>query len=119
MKLIVLLCLAAAACAEKPGRWQSFTATAYSVEGETSSGKQTREGRTVAADHSVLPVGTRIEVQDAGPYSGEYIVQDSGPKIRGREIDIFIDNPAEAKKFGKKTVRVRVLAKPKQEAAKR
>jgi 3D (Asp-Asp-Asp) domain-containing protein len=92
--------------------WQKFNATAYSVEGETASGKQTREGRTVAADPAALPLGTRIEVRDAGPYSGIYVVHDVGRKINGREIDIFIDNPVEAKKFGKKTVRVRVLAKP-------
>jgi 3D (Asp-Asp-Asp) domain-containing protein len=87
-------------------------ASAYSAEGETASGKQTREGKTVAADPSVLPLGTRIEIRDAGPYSGTYVVHDSGRKINGREIDIFIDNPAEAKKFGKKPVRVKVLSKP-------
>jgi 3D (Asp-Asp-Asp) domain-containing protein len=90
-------------------RWMKFTATAYSVEGETKSGKQTREGRTVAADPKVLPVGTRIEIRGAGPYSGRYMVHDSGPKIKGREVDIFIDNPAEAKKFGRKPVRVRIV----------
>ena len=95
--------------------WQTFQATAYSVEGETASGKQTREGRTVAADPDVLPLGTRIEVKGAGPYDGTYVVHDSGRKIKGREIDIFIDAPAEAKRFGKKPVRVRVVgaaAKP-------
>ena len=95
----------------KPG-WRTFTATAYSVEGETASGKQTREGRTVAADPAILPLGTKIEVRGAGPYSGTYVVHDSGPKVKGREIDIFIDAPAEAKKFGKKQVQVRVLEKP-------
>ena len=59
--------------------WQTFTATAYSAEGQTASGAITREGRTVAADPSVLPAGTRIEVADAGAYSGSYIVQDTGP----------------------------------------
>lgn len=91
--------------------WLRFTATAYSVEGETASGKQTIEGRTVAADPSVLPLGTKIQVAGAGPYSGIYVVHDSGRKINGREIDIFIDNPREAKRFGKKPVRVRVLRK--------
>ena len=91
------------------GKWQKFTATAYSVEGETASGKQTVEGRTVAADTAVLPIGTRIEVKGAGPYSGTYVVHDNGRKINGREIDIFIDAPAEAKRFGKKQVSVRVL----------
>jgi 3D (Asp-Asp-Asp) domain-containing protein len=95
-----------------PRAWQRFAATAYSVDGETASGKQTREGRTVAADPRVLPVGTRIEVDGAGPYSGQYVVHDTGPKIKGREIDIFIDNRAEAKRFGRKMVRVRVLSLP-------
>jgi 3D (Asp-Asp-Asp) domain-containing protein len=93
-------------------KWQKFTATAYSVEGETASGKKTREGRTVAADSDVLPLGTKIEVQGAGRYDGVYVVHDAGRKIRGREIDIFIDAPAEAKRFGKKPVRIRVLSKP-------
>jgi 3D (Asp-Asp-Asp) domain-containing protein len=44
-------------------------------------------------------------------------VHDTGRKIDGREIDIFIDNAAEAKRFGKKPVQVRVLAKPPKETA--
>jgi 3D (Asp-Asp-Asp) domain-containing protein len=106
------LWLASATFAFAAPGWQKFNASAYSAEGETASGKQTREGKTVAADPSVLPLGTRIEIRDAGPYSGTYVVHDSGRKINGREIDIFIDNPAEAKKFGKKPVRVKVLSKP-------
>ena len=90
-------------------QWQTFTATAYSIEGTTASGKQTVEGLTVAADPAILPVGTKIQVRGAGPYSGIYTVQDTGPKIRGREIDIFITPAAEAKRFGKKRVLVRVL----------
>ena len=93
----------------KTSSWMTFTATAYSVEGETATGKPTVEGRTVAADPAVLPFGTRIEVEDAGPYSGTYVVHDAGRKISGREIDIFIDAPAEAKAFGKKQVRVRIV----------
>ena len=111
-RLVLALVLLTTSTAFAASRWQRFTATAYSVEGETASGKQTREGRTVAADHALLPIGTKIEIADAGSYSGVYIVQDGGPKINGREVDIFIDNPAEAKKFGKKPVRVRVLSKP-------
>jgi 3D (Asp-Asp-Asp) domain-containing protein len=108
--LVVLL--AATVLPAASGKWQKFSASAYSVEGETASGKQTREGRTVAADPKVLPLGTKIEVSGAGSYDGVYVVQDAGRTIKGREIDIFIDAPAEAKQFGKKNVRVRVLSKP-------
>lgn len=89
-------------------RWQRFTATAYAAEGTTASGKQTREGR-VAADPAVLPLGTVIQVRGAGRYSGTYTVRDTGSKINGRSIDIFMYSTEEAKRFGKKAVRVRVV----------
>jgi 3D (Asp-Asp-Asp) domain-containing protein len=89
--------------------WHTFSATAYSIDGQTSSGAQTLEGHTVAADPRILPMGTRIEVAGAGRYSGIYVVQDEGPEIRGKEIDVFIDAHAEATQFGRKKVRVRVL----------
>jgi 3D (Asp-Asp-Asp) domain-containing protein len=54
-------------------------------------------------------MGTRIEVAGAGRYSGFYVVQDKGPEIQGKEIDVFIDAHAEATEFGRKKVRVRVL----------
>lgn len=90
-----------------PHRMQ-FTATAYTVPGKTASGSHTREG-ICAADPAVLPLGTRIRVSDAGQYSGEYVVKDSGRKIDGHEIDLYIANDAEAKRFGKKRVAIEVL----------
>lgn len=110
MRYLVLIVLLTATQVYGQG-WMKFRATAYSVDGETKSGKQTVEGRTAAADPRILPIGTRIEVRGAGAYSGEYTIHDTGPKIKGREVDIFIDDPAEAKRFGKKVVRVRVLSK--------
>jgi 3D (Asp-Asp-Asp) domain-containing protein len=86
----------------------SFEATAYSIEGETASGRTSREG-IVAADSKVLPIGSRIRVQGAGRYDGKYTVADTGREIKGREIDIYIANDREAKRFGRKKVRVEVL----------
>jgi 3D (Asp-Asp-Asp) domain-containing protein len=86
----------------------TFKATAYSVEGITKSGGQTRFG-IVAADPKVLPLGTRIRVSGAGRYSGTYIVTDTGARIDGREIDIYLPSDAAAKEFGEKRVTVRVL----------
>ena len=79
------------------------------MEGETASGHVTREGRTVASDPVTIPLGSRIEVRKAGPYSGIYTVQDTGRKVAGRHIDFFIADHAEAKRFGKKPVQVRIL----------
>ena len=57
----------------------------------------------------MLPLGTRIRVSDAGAYSGEYEVADTGRGIKGQEIDIYIRNGAEANRFGRKIVQVEVL----------
>jgi 3D (Asp-Asp-Asp) domain-containing protein len=87
---------------------ETFHATAYSIEGKTASGTHTREG-IVAADPKVLPLGSRIRVTDAGAYSGEYVVKDTGRAINGHEIDVYLANDREAKQFGKRTVKVQVL----------
>ena len=85
-----------------------FYATAYCVTGTTAMGVHTRPG-IVAADPAVLPLGSRIRVAGAGAYSGIYTVADTGPAVRGREIDIFMTDLAAAKHFGRRRVRVEVL----------
>jgi len=92
------------------GTLQTFSATAYSIEGRTASGVQTRRG-IVAADPRVLPIGSRIRVHDAGEYNGEYVVHDTGPAIRGREIDIYVPSDAAARRFGRRKVKVEVLSR--------
>jgi rare lipoprotein A len=85
-----------------------FEATAYSVTGTTAAGTQTRPG-IVAADPAVLPLGSRIRVDGAGMYSGVYTVADTGPALRGREIDIFIPDGSAAQRFGRRRVGVQIL----------
>lgn len=87
---------------------QTFVATAYSATGLTTSGQYTHR-HIVAADQNILPLGTRIKITRAGKYSGEYVVADTGGKITGRKVDIYLPNTEECKKFGKKVVQVRVL----------
>jgi alkylation response protein AidB-like acyl-CoA dehydrogenase len=48
-------------------------------------------------------------LQYAGAYNGEYVVADTGRKVRGRHIDIYLPDNGEAKRFGKKQVRVEIL----------
>jgi 3D (Asp-Asp-Asp) domain-containing protein len=85
-----------------------FLATMYATTGTTKSGLETQPG-TVAADTSVLPLGTKIRVTNAGPYSGIYTVTDTGSKVRGHHIDIFMPSWHRAKEFGRKVVQVTVL----------
>jgi len=85
-----------------------FEASAYTVTGTTASGTQTRQG-IVAADPAVLPLGSRIRVHGAGAYSGVYTVTDTGPKVNGHQIDIFMTDGTEAKRFGRRRVQVEIL----------
>ena len=86
---------------------QAFTATAYSLHGRTASGRMVTRG-LIAADHRVLPLGTRVRLE-AGTYSGEYLVADTGGLVRGRKIDIWVPNSGEAMRFGRRTVKLTVL----------
>lgn len=88
-------------------RTMIFIATAHSQKGLTASGTTSHVG-TVAADPTVLPLGSRIHVTGAGVYTGEYTVADTGALVKGRHIDIFMPTQAEAKKFGKQRVKVQI-----------
>jgi 3D (Asp-Asp-Asp) domain-containing protein len=95
--------------AEAPAtRPSTYVATAYSLGGRTASGKRVVRG-LIAADPSVLPLGTRVRVE-AGPYSGEYLVADTGGAVRGKRIDIWTPNSREAMRFGRRAVKLIVLS---------
>ena len=89
--------------------WIRCTATAYSVRGETADGDVTKYRQTIAADPNVIPLGSRVQIKGAGHWSGIHTVTDTGRKVRGNSVDIFIPDAAVAKEFGKKAVRVRIL----------
>ena len=87
----------------------TFTATAYSLRGRTASGAGVRRG-IIAADRRLLPLGTRVRLE-AGSYSGEYIVADTGGAVRGRKIDIWVPHTSEAMRFGRRPVKLTVLTR--------
>lgn len=86
---------------------ESYTATAYSLRGRTASGRPVARG-VIAADPRVLPLGTRVRVE-AGAWSGEYIVADTGGLVKGRRIDIWTPTTGEAMRFGRRAVKLTVL----------
>lgn len=88
---------------------QSFVATAYSLHGRTASGRYVSRG-LIAADPRVLPLGTRVRLE-AGSYSGEYTVADTGGVIRGRKIDIWMPTSGEALRFGRQQIKLVVLGR--------
>lgn len=85
-----------------------YVATAYSLRGRTASGRMVAKG-LIAADPRHLPLGSRVRLQ-AGAYSGEYLVADTGTLVRGRRIDIWTPSSREAMRFGRRTVKLTVLS---------
>ena len=88
----------------------AYVATAYSLRGRTASGRPVSKG-LIAADPRHLPLGARVRLE-AGAYSGEYLVADTGGMVRGRRIDIWTPTSREAMRFGRRTVKLTVLSLP-------
>jgi 3D (Asp-Asp-Asp) domain-containing protein len=86
-----------------------FQATAYCKGRTTASGVVVRSG-VAAADPALLPVGTVLNVTtDATKYNGIYTVMDTGPKVQGRILDLYMWSCHEALAFGRKQIQVTVL----------
>jgi 3D (Asp-Asp-Asp) domain-containing protein len=82
-------------------------ATAYCIDGTTKSGAQTRDG-VIAADPKLLPLGSLVRIHGLGQRR-TYTVLDTGPAVKGREIDIFMSDCRKAKRFGRRQVRLEIL----------
>jgi 3D (Asp-Asp-Asp) domain-containing protein len=85
-----------------------YVATAYSLRGRTASGRMVSKG-LIAADPRHLPLGSRVRLE-AGAYSGEYLVADTGSMVRGKRIDIWTPTSREAMHFGRRVVKLTVLS---------
>jgi len=81
------------------------SATAYTYTGSrTATGTRTKVG-TVAVDPRVIPLGSRLYVEGYGYARAE----DTGGAIRGSRIDVFLETESEARRWGRRTVKVYVL----------
>lgn len=100
---------AGAVAAPATGTRATFEATAYCRGQITASGIPVRAGMA-AADPKVLPIGSVVQIDRVGArYQGIYTVLDTGPEIKGREVDLYMWNCTEAKGFGRRHVVVTVL----------
>lgn len=104
-----------------------FTATAYDLSyeccgkypsdpayGITFTGTEATAGRTIAVDPKIIPLKSNVHIEFPAPYgrmTGWYVAEDTGSRVKGRIIDIFFGKSAfaEARKFGRRKVSVRVL----------
>lgn len=76
--------------------------------GITYSGLRVRPG-IVAVDPKVIPLGTYLYVEGYG----EALAADIGGAIKGNRIDLYYESPSDVSKYGKRTVKVYVLDKPR------
>ncbi|GAA4706739.1 3D domain-containing protein [Brevibacillus fulvus] len=66
--------------------------------GRTATGVKAVEGRTIAVDPDVIPLGWWVYIEGIGFRHAE----DTGGSVNGNKIDVFFDNHAEAVQFGRK-----------------
>jgi len=89
------------------GEPMTFHATAYALKGRTRSGSYVRRG-VIAADPRVLPLGSVVQIK-AGKYTGVYTVHDTGGRIKGNIIDVWMPTNKEARQFGRRKIKLHVL----------
>lgn len=71
------------------------------AQGITATGTVATEGRTVAVDPSVIPLGSEVEM-----FGHVYIAEDTG--VTGYTVDIFLDSHDECIRRGIETITVHV-----------
>ncbi|MEO8076385.1 MAG: 3D domain-containing protein [Acidobacteriota bacterium] len=92
-----------------PGARLRFTATGYCKGTTTASGVNVRTG-IAAADPDLLPVGSVIQVDRLDTrYNGIYTIMDTGPRVQGRHIDIYMWNCSDALQLGRRVAGLTVL----------
>jgi uncharacterized protein YabE (DUF348 family)/3D (Asp-Asp-Asp) domain-containing protein len=71
----------------------------------TASGATAKEGRTIAVDPSVVPLGWWVYIEGYGFRKAE----DTGGAIKGNRMDLFFASEREAQNFGVQTKTVHVI----------
>jgi 3D (Asp-Asp-Asp) domain-containing protein len=91
------------------GARQLFTATAYCKGTTTASGVVVRTG-IAASDPALLPVGSVVNVTTGRTkYNGVYTIMDTGPRVQGRLLDLYMWSCHEALAFGRQQIELTVL----------
>lgn len=95
----------------------SYVATAYTHTGyNTATGVYPKEKHTIAVDPSIIPLGSIVYISSDFPdITGYYKAEDTGSVIKGKKIDIFMDNHSACLQFGKRNVFVTVVNEGEEE----
>jgi 3D (Asp-Asp-Asp) domain-containing protein len=92
---------------------EEYMATAYlpvdSMEGRhsglTATGAVAKPYFTIAVDPAVVPIKSWIWIEDLGWWKAE----DTGNAIKGKKIDLCLSTREEAKEFGARKMRIKIL----------
>lgn len=87
------------------GNTLTAQATAYTFTGYNTSTGITPYRGVVAVDPNVIPLGTRLYIENYG----EAVALDTGGSIKGNRIDLFFCTREEALNWGRRTVNVQIL----------
>lgn len=72
---------------------------------KTASGATPAEGRTIAVDSSIIPLGSRVYIEGYGTF----IAEDTGSAIKNNKIDIFVSTHERAEELGVQYANVYLL----------
>ena len=106
-----------------PSYWMEVEATGYCPcasctdgDGKTATGRNAWKPG-VAVDPAVIPLGSHVDVPGVrtGPNrNGSWLTADDvGGRIKGNKIDVRFTSHAEAREYGRKTIRIRVWPRRK------
>lgn len=80
------------------------------ADGITKTETKVTEGRTVAVDPKLIPLGSTLYIESESPLvGGFYVAEDIGGAIKENRIDIYMGSKGQAFKFGRQNVKVTVL----------
>nr|WP_205188933.1 G5 and 3D domain-containing protein [Metabacillus iocasae] len=86
----------------------AYTAYCNGCSGKTRTGFDLRanpNAKVIAVDPNVIPLGSKVYVEGYG-YA---VAADTGGAIKGNKIDVFFPDKSKAYKWGRRTVKIKVL----------
>lgn len=96
--------------------WRTFRMSAYVAHckegctGKTATGYRltsAKKDRVIAVDPKIIPLYSVVEIEGLGVFRA----LDTGGKIKGHKIDLFVDTVKYARQIGVRHVKVRIVQK--------
>jgi uncharacterized protein YabE (DUF348 family) len=86
----------------------AYTASCNGCSGTTATGVNLHSNpgaKVIAVDPNVIPLGSKVYVEGYG-YA---VASDTGGAIKGSKIDVFFPSKTDAYRWGRKTVKIKIL----------